>query len=207
MLINEVNNYCELSGEVSGGVFFSHEVFGESFMTFPLKVGRLSGISDTVNVIASEKLLCDFPVKEGDKVAVKGQFRSYNNYSGVGNRLVLSAFAKIIEEAEGNDADINSVILRGFLCKEPVYRITPFGREICDILLAVNRIHNKSDYIPCIAWGKNAKEASLLKVGDHITVSGRIQSREYKKRLENGETEIKTAFEVSVSTLELSEDK
>lgn len=202
MLINEVNNYCELSGTVAGGVFFSHEVFGESFMTFPVRIERLSGTDDIVNVIASEKLIAEFPVSEGMKIALKGQFRSYNNYSGIGNKLVLSAFAKVLEDAVEDEVDVNYVALNGFICKQPVYRVTPFGREICDILLAVNRIHNKSDYIPCIAWGKNAKTASGLSVGDRIVISGRIQSREYKKRREDGEIEIKTAFEVSVNTLE-----
>ena len=196
------NNYCEISGSVTGDISLSHEVYGEKFSTFSLKSERLSGISDTINIIFSENCPgCG--INSGDRVFVRGQFRSYNNYSGIGNRLILSVFAKEINLCgEEYENDVNVIMLNGYLCKPPVYRTTPFGREITDILLAVNRMHNKSDYIPCIIWGKSAREASLFSVGDRITVFGRIQSREYRKKLENGETALKTAFEVSVNKME-----
>ena len=196
------NNYCEISGAVASDISFSHEVRGEKFSAFALKSERLSGICDTVNVIFSEN--CPGGgIKKGDRIFIKGQFRSYNNYSGVGNKLILSVFAKEINFcADTYEKNVNTVILNGYLCKPPVYRTTPFGREITDILLAVNRMHNKSDYIPCIIWGKSAREAALFSVGDKLTVFGRIQSREYKKKHEDGGEEVKTAFEVSVNRME-----
>ena len=196
------NNYCELSGIVFGEIRLSHEVYGEKFNTFILEVERLSGIKDYINIIFSENCPGG-SVNPGDMIFVKGQFRSYNNYSGTGSRLLLNVFAKELMLCENDEREnINYIMLNGYLCKPPVYRITPFGREITDILLAVNRIHNKSDYIPCIIWGKNASSASELKVGDNITLHGRIQSREYKKRLENDEVISKIAYEVSVNKFE-----
>jgi primosomal replication protein N len=140
--------------------------------------------------------------KIGDKVKITGQFRSYNNYTDVGNKLILTLFAKTIEKAE-DERYLNEIILNGFLCKEPVYRTTPFGREITDIILAVNRPFGKSDYIPCIAWGRNAKFARNLSVGDNIEINGRIQSREYQKKISDTEVVTKTAYEVSVTAINI----
>ncbi len=209
MFSNESNNYCEISGRVIDNPEFSHEVSNEKFYKFGIEVKRLSGTNDCVNVLMSERHISDsLDLNEDSYVYIKGQFRSFNNYSGIGNKLILSVFVKeiynIYNEEEYNK---NSVILTGFLCKEPVYRVTPFGREITDILLAVNRIHNKSDYIPCIIWGRNAKEASAMTTGNKIKIYGRIQSRDYKKKLENDEIVNKTAFEISVSKLEKEEEE
>ena len=207
MFSRELNNYCEVSGTVMAAPMFSHEVSGEKFDKFILEIRRLSGTSDYINVIISERFIDEgLNLSENEKVYIRGQFRSYNNYNGEGSKLVLSVFVKdisnIYDELEEN---CNRILLNGFLCKDPIYRITPFGREITDILVAVNRIHNKSDYIPCIIWGRNAKVASLMKTGDRISLSGRIQSREYRKKLEDGETITKTAYEVSVCKIEEEE--
>ncbi len=203
MPIKELNNnYCELSGTVFSDISLSHETYGEKFYGFTLKSARLSGICDYLNVIFPESGF-EKSISSGDPVFIKGQFRSHNNYSSVGSRLVLSVFAKdMIRSEEMAEENINNIILNGFLCKPPVYRLTPFGREITDVLLAVNRLHNKSDYIPCIIWGSNAREAASLCVGDNITVYGRIQSREYKKKTDSGEILTKTAYEVSVNRIE-----
>lgn len=209
MLIKETeNNYAFISGTVESELTLSHEIYEEKFYNFKVKSQRLSDSFDIVNVTVSERLLNDnLNLSYGAKLDIWGQFRSYNNFSDVGNKLLLTLFAKDISEASFDSTDKNEIYLDGFICKPPVYRITPFGREITDILLAVNRIHNKSDYIPCIAWGRNAKFASNLNVGDRIKITGRIQSRDYQKKLDD-ETEItKTAFEVSVGKLELVKDE
>ena len=171
------NNYAEAVGELDSEFTYSHESYGECFYSFKVRIPRLSDSADIIVVTASERILCDEDYKVGDRIKITGQFRSYNNYGDVGNRLILTLFAKTMERAE-NEKYSNEIELNGFLCKPPVYRTTPFGREITDILLAVNRTHNKSDYIPCIAWGRNAKFAQRLEVGDNIAVSGRMQSRE-----------------------------
>lgn len=203
MPINEINNnHCELSGTVFSDITLSHEIYGEKFYTFVIKTERLSGVGDLINVIFSKNCIGS-GIKRGDFISVKGQFRSYNNPTGEGSRLVLSVFAKEMATGEEIGENVNHITLNGFLCKPPVYRLTPFGREITDILLAVNRIHNKSDYIPCIIWGIKAREASSLCVGDRLTVYGRIQSREYKKKTDDGETLVKTAYEVSVGRFEI----
>lgn len=209
MLIKETeNNYAFVLGTVESELTLSHEIYEEKFYTFKVKSQRLSDSFDTINVTVSERLLNEnLNLSYGAKLSIYGQFRSYNNFSSVGNKLLLTLFAKDISEASLESPDKNEIYLDGFICKPPVYRITPFGREITDILLAVNRIHNKSDYIPCIAWGRNAKFASNLNVGDRIRISGRIQSRNYQKKLDD-ETEItKTAFEISVAKLELIKDE
>lgn len=209
MLIKETeNNYAFISGTVESELTLSHEIYEEKFYTFKVKSQRLSDSFDLINVTISERLINDnLNLSYGAKLDIWGQFRSYNNFSQIGNKLLLTLFAKDISEASSESPDKNEIYLDGFICKEPVYRITPFGREITDILLAVNRIHNKSDYIPCISWGRNAKFASNLNVGDRIRISGRIQSRDYQKKLED-ETEItKTAFEVSIGKLELIKDE
>ncbi len=203
---NILNNEVELTGIVETDLKFNHEVYGEGFYSFILRVRRLSDISDLINVTVSERLLCDINLSEGDTVTVKGQFRSYNNYTETGNRLVLTVFARDINTLpeETNLKNPNSIFLNGFLCKKPVYRTTPFGREITDLLVAVNRAYNKSDYIPCIAWGRNARFASGLEVGENIKIHGRIQSREYQKKISETETITKTAYEISVSKMETS---
>lgn len=198
------NNYCEIIGTVCEEPVLSHEIYDEKFYIFKLKSKRLSDSCDYINVTVSERLIDNENLlNEGEKLIISGQFRSYNNFSSVGNKLILTLFAKDISAVTYDEEDKNEIYLDGYVCKEPVYRVTPFGREITDILLAVNRIHNKSDYIPCIAWGRNAKYASNLKVGDRIRLSGRIQSRDYVKKLDNGEEITKTAFEISIGKLDL----
>lgn len=198
------NNKVTLTGRIEEDPVFSHDFYGENFYTFKLITDRLSETSDRIPVILSEKFLYTNDLSAGNTVEVTGQFRSYNNYTDIGNRLVLSVFARNItpvsspEEAENP----NAIQLTGYICKAPVYRTTPFGREITDLLIAVNRAYNKSDYIPCIAWGLNAKYASVLSVGEKLRLTGRIQSREYKKKYDDETIETKTAYEVSISRLE-----
>ena len=199
------NNLAEVVGTVVSELFYSHEVYGETFWCFKLAVPRLSAEVDTLVITVSERLTAGVSLDVGDKIFVKGQFRSYNNLSNEGNRLLLTIFAKSIEDAEENDAITpNYIYLNGYICKPPIFRTTPFGREISDILLAVNRSYNKSDYIPCITWGRNAKFASTFNVGDNIKIWGRIQSREYQKKIDEDNVLTKIAYEVSVSKLECS---
>ena len=199
------NNKVTIGGTVASEPEFSHEVYDETFYTFMLNTPRLSEAHDIIKITISEKFLKAQPLRIGEYVTINGQFRSYNNFTNIGNRLILTVFVKSIEKLTNNtdcDKNINSIYLNGYICKKPVYRTTPFGREIADILLAVNRSYNKSDYIPCIAWGRNAKFAEYCDVGDNIIIRGRIQSREYQKRLSDTEVESKTAYEVSVSRLD-----
>lgn len=199
-----LNNEVELTGTVDSELKFSHEVYGEGFYSFTVKVMRLSDISDLINVTISERLLQNIVLNIGDTVSITGQFRSYNNYTESGNKLILTVFARdiCVNPQEVNFKNPNHIFLNGFLCKKPVYRTTPFGREITDILIAVNRAYNKSDYIPCIAWGRNARFAGNLEVGENIKIWGRIQSREYQKRISETETVTKTAYEISISKME-----
>lgn len=197
-----MSNNAELTGELVSEFLYSHESFGEVFYSFTVKVPRLSDSVDYINVTASSELITDCDYKIGDKLHICGQFRSYNNYSGVGSKLVLTLFAKALFLSPPDGEYINQVNLNGYICKSPVYRTTPFGREITDILLAVNRNHNKSDYIPCIAWGKNARIAKSFSVGDHITIIGRMQSRQYQKRIDDTSVMTKTAYEISVNKIE-----
>jgi len=200
-----LDNYrAEVVGSVASELFHSHEVYGEVFWCFKISVPRLSESFDQLMITVSERILGFSPIEVGDKILVKGQFRSYNNMSADGNRLILTIFAKSIEQIydETTIAAPNSIYLNGYLCKPPVYRTTPFGREISDILLAVNRSYNKSDYIPCITWGRNAKYAATLSVGDNVEILGRIQSREYQKKLDEENVLTKVAYEVSVSKIE-----
>lgn len=214
------NNYLTLVGKVTGEKKFSHEIYGESFYIFNLMIPRLSGNSDIIPITVSERLIKEDTLQEGNKLLVKGQFRSYNSYENERNRLILTVFAKDITELEDdNEEEIeenemvkkdmitNEVVLIGYICKKPIYRQTPFGREISDILLAINRAYNKSDYIPCIAWGRNARFAGGLEVGAHLQVSGRVQSREYTKKIGEEEVERRVAYEVSVSKIDLVEDE
>lgn len=198
------NNHAEVIGIVSDEPKFSHEIYGEKFYIFTLDIPRLSGTSDKVKIMVSDRLLADVEILTGDVIEVEGQFRSYNDYENGENRLVLTVFAKDIKKSdEDKEKNPNSLYLNGFICKEPVYRTTPFGREITDLLLAVNRSYNKSDYIPVIAWGRNARYCKNINIGDNIKVWGRIQSRIYQKHISEEEVIEKTAYEVSVSRMEM----
>lgn len=196
------NNKVCLKGEVVSKPEFSHEVFGEGFYEFMLKVARLSENYDIIPVTISEKLLGE-DTMVGKTICIKGQFRSYNKLLDGKSKLLLTVFAREIVNSL-DDENPNVAKICGYVCKEPIYRTTPFGREICDMLLAVNRAYNKSDYLPCIAWGRNARYIGNLSVGEKIDITGRIQSREYQKRLDNGEVEIRTAYEISISKVNLA---
>lgn len=203
------NNHLLLVGKVTSDKKFSHEIYGESFYIFDLEVARLSGNSDIIPITISERLILEKELEIGDKVAIEGQFRSYNSYENEKNRLILTVFAKDIkylsEEDEENYSEkvSNEVTLIGYICKKPIYRQTPFGREISDILLAVNRAYNKSDYIPAIAWGRNARFCQNIEVGTKVKITGRVQSRNYEKKFEDGTIQTRTAYEVSISSLEI----
>ncbi len=200
------NNHLVLVGKVTSEKVFSHEIYGESFYVFNLEVPRLSGNADIIPITISERLILEKELEIGDKVAIEGQFRSYNSYENEKNRLILTVFAKdirYISEEESSEKVSNEVTLIGFICKKPIYRQTPFGREISDILLAVNRAYNKSDYIPAIAWGRNARFCQNIEVGTKVKITGRVQSRNYEKKLADGTTQTRTAYEVSISSLEI----
>ncbi len=214
------NNHLLLMGKITSDKKFSHEIYGESFYVFDLEVARLSGNSDIIPITISERLITTEELSIGKKVLIEGQFRSYNSYENEKNRLVLTVFAKDIkfeaneeqeaEESEKEERVSNEVVLTGYICKKPIYRQTPFGREISDILLAVNRAYNKSDYIPAIAWGRNARFCQNIEVGTKVRITGRVQSRNYEKKLEDGTTQTRVAYEVSIGSLEIineEEDK
>ena len=202
------NNQVTVMGEIVSDFCFSHEIFGEGFYLVDMKVKRLSESYDIIPVMVSERLTDVNGDYKGMFVCVNGQFRSYNRHEERKNRLVLSVFAREIEfvDAVEESSKTNQIYLDGYICKEPIYRKTPLGREIADILLAVNRPYGKSDYIPCICWGRNARYAEHFQVGERCAVWGRIQSREYMKKLSETEVEKRIAFEVSVSKLELMEE-
>ena len=205
---NLSNNQASIMGTIEEGFALSHEIYGEKFYVTTVRVPRLSEAADYVRVMVSERLLTDNEYNVGDMVAVTGQVRSYNSYEEGGNRLVLTVFAMAIAPyEEGESRNPNTLYLNGYICKTPVYRTTPFGREITDLLLAVNRSYNKSDYIPIIAWGRNARFAKNLSVGDNVKIWGRIQSRTYQKRISDEETIEKTAYEVSINRMELVTDE
>ena len=191
-------------GEIASEFEFSHEVFGEGFYMLELLVKRLSDSFDRIPVMISERLIDVTKDYRGEFIQISGQFRSYNRHEEKKNRLVLSVFAREAVFAEATDDKIksNQIFLDGFICKPPVYRKTPLGREIADMLVAVNRPYGKSDYIPCISWGRNARFTANFEVGSRVQIWGRIQSREYVKRLEDDRKEKRTAYEVSVSKLE-----
>lgn len=201
------NNRVSIIGEVVSEFEFSHEVFGEGFYLVNVSVNRLSDMVDIIPLMISERLVDVTKDYRGRKIEVSGQFRSYNRHEEKHNRLVLSVFTRELKFVEEEDETIpvNQIFLDGFICKPPVYRKTPLGREIADLLLAVNRPYGKSDYIPCICWGRNARYASAFEVGGHVLIWGRIQSREYIKRTGENETEKRVAYEVSVSKLEYME--
>ena len=198
------NNTVSITGSISSEFRFSHEIFGETFYIVDISVERNSGVFDVVPVMVSERLIDVTNNNIGQKVKVFGQFRSYNHHGDDRNRLILNVFAKEIEFIDSDDDcdDSNKLFLDGFVCKPPVYRKTPLGREIADLLIAVNRPYGKSDYIPCICWGRNARYASAFQVGGHVLIWGRIQSREYVKKINEEETQKRTAYEISVSKLE-----
>ena len=205
------NNHLVLVGKVTSDKRFSHEIYGEKFYIFDLAVPRLSGNADIIPITVSERLLSINELTIDAKITVEGQFRSYNSYENEKNKLVLTVFAKDIKFIEDQESEIevtkdlvsNEVTLNGYICKKPIYRQTPFGREISDLLLAVNRAYNKSDYIPCIAWGRNARFCENIPVGTEVKIVGRVQSRSYEKKYEDGRVETKVAYEVSVSSLEV----
>ncbi len=195
-------------GEIVSDFTFSHEIYGEGFYMVDVSVERLSDSIDIIPLMVSERLLDVNGDYKGMYIVVNGQFRSYNRHEERKNKLVLSVFAREIEFVEeiGENTKSNQIFLDGYICKEPIYRKTPLGREIADLLLAVNRPYGKSDYIPCICWGRNARFASNFEVGARCAVWGRIQSREYMKKISEEQLEKRVAYEVSVSKLELMED-
>ena len=202
------NNQAVIAGEIISDFEFSHEVFGEGFYFVKLKVSRLSHSSDIIPLLVSERLIDVKQSHIGQFLEVRGQFRSHNKQESDKNRVVLFLFAKEIEMIDSaENRNPNEIFLDGYICKEPVYRTTPLGREIADVLLAVNRAYGKSDYIPCICWGRNARYAGNLSVGSRIQLWGRIQSREYQKQIGEGKVVDKVAYEVSASRMEYIEEK
>lgn len=201
---NHENNCVSIAGWVQEAPTFSHSLYGEAFYTFPLVVPRLSGVEDVLPVMAGERLLESLPCV-GQHLSVTGQLRSYNMQMEGRNRLLILVFARGIEEKR-EEAFCNDVLLTGFICKPPVYRMTPFSREIADLLIAVNRPYHKSDYLPVIVWGRNARFASGLAVGDKITVIGRMQSRTYQKNMPDGTAESRVAYEMSAAIIERAEN-
>lgn len=197
------NNKAHLIGKVFTEPVLNHEVYGEGFYNFYISVRRRSRVEDIIRATISDRLMLGKIPGVGDLIEINGQYRSYNNCAAEGSRLILTLFTREITYPEDENAEnINEIELAGYVCKRPVFRQTPFGREISDILLAVNRSYNKSDYIPCIAWGRNAAFSQMLCVGDKIKIDGRIQSREYQKRISEDEVITKTAFEVSIAKME-----
>jgi single-stranded DNA-binding protein len=210
---NAINNNITLVGVVEREPEYSHEVLGEGFYVFMLKRSRTSGNKDTLPVMISDRLVDIREIKVGQAVTVLGQIRSFNRHvDDVKSKLILSVFArelKILTQDATElpfEENINTVMLDAYICKSPIYRCTPKGREIADILVAVNRPYGKSDYIPCIAWGRNARFAGGLEVGEHIQIQGRFQSREYSKKISDNEVETRTAYEVSVSRIDYAEE-
>lgn len=203
------NNQVTIMGEIVSGFSYSHEIFGEGFYMVDVKVQRLSDSFDVIPMMVSERLIDVSADYRGYRVEVNGQFRSYNRHEERKNRLVLSVFAReisFVDEIE-ESAKTNQIFLDGYICKPPIYRKTPLGREIADLLLAVNRPYGKSDYIPCICWGRNARYANSFAVGERCSFWGRIQSREYMKKIDEDQVEKRVAYEVSVSKLEVEREE
>lgn len=210
------NNHLILMGKITSEKRFSHEIYGESFYIFDMEIPRLSDTSDIVPVTISERLIDENKFQIGKTAVIKGQFRSYNCYENERNRLILTVFAKDIifeediteeDEIEYKEKASNEVVLTGYVCKKPIYRQTPFGREIADVLLAVNRAYNKSDYIPTIAWGRTARFCQNMEVGTEVKIVGRVQSRTYEKKYEDGTSQTRVAYEVSIGSLEVISQK
>ena len=194
----ENNNHVLLKGKINKLPVYSHTVMGEGFFEMFVEVQRLSEEIDILPVTISERLISDFTI--GDEIGIAGQFRSYNKLEDGKSKLMLTIFVK--ELVDPNEvSEINQIYLVGYICKDPIYRTTPFGREICDVLLAVNRAYNKSDYLPCIAWGRNARFVRDLGIGEKLEVQGRIQSRKYQKRVDDNKSETRTAYEISLSSV------
>ncbi|MBQ3108288.1 MAG: single-stranded DNA-binding protein [Clostridia bacterium] len=194
-------NSATIAGSLVRELTYSHSIYGETFYDGLLAVPRLSGTEDILPFTVSDRLLKNVAICPGRFYSISGQMRSYNKHDSASNRLVLTVFARSIEALDAEECR-NEIELTGYLCKPPVYRKTPFSREIADLLLAVNRSYNKSDYLPCIAWGRNARFVSELPVGQHLRVEGRVQSRSYQKQLADGTVESRTAYEVSINTME-----
>lgn len=202
------NNIVKIGGRVISELEFSHEIYEEKFYRFYIETKRMSEISDKLPVIISERIINIEEIKIGSIIVVEGQFRSYNQIIDGRSKLVLSIFAKEFEKTEDEKVlTLNDATFIGYICKKPVYRKTPLGREIADVLLAVNRTYKKSDYIPCILWGRNAKYCEQVEIGDMIKLNGRIQSRSYEKKQEDGTVISKVAYEVSVSRLSIKRKK
>jgi len=202
------NNRVCIIGEIVSEFTFSHEVFGEGFYIANVSVNRLSDMVDVIPLMISERLIDVTKDYRGMKIEVAGQFRSYNRHEGTKNKLVLSIFVRELRFLEDDEmpeeqSKSNQIFLDGYVCKPPIYRKTPLGREIADILVAVNRPYGKSDYIPCIAWGRNARFCQNIEVGTKVKITGRVQSRNYEKKFEDGTTQTRTAYEVSISSLEI----
>jgi single-stranded DNA-binding protein len=202
-----LNNKIYLEGKVISELQFSHEMYGEGFYNFNFEVQRLSDATDVLIITVSERLITGMDVSIGAELVVEGQLRSYNKFVDGANRLILTVFARDVRELKERSKNPNQIFLDGFICKAPVYRTTPFGREIADMLLAVNRLYNKSDYIPTIAWGRNSRFCKSLEVGDNIRIWGRLQSREYQKKVTDTDVVKKIAYEVSISKMERVTDE
>ena len=205
--MEELGTYLHLSGVISQSPTYGHEVFGEKFYYATLSVPRLSGAEDLLPITLSERLMEGVPLELGAPLTIEGQLRSYNKVIEGAGRLLITAFAQRILNCEEDEENPNRVQLTGALCKPPSYRTTPFGREIADLMLAVNRSYGKSDYIPCITWGRTARYAANLKIGDRVQLVGRFQSRAYQKQLPDGTALNKVAYEVSVSRLSTVRDE
>ena len=206
------NNQVNIIGEVVSEFKFSHEVFGEGFYLVDVSVNRLSEMVDIIPLMISERLIDVTKDYKGMKIEVSGQFRSYNRHEETRNKLILSIFVRELQFIDDDDmpedqSKSNQIFLDGFVCKPPTYRKTPLGREIADILIAVNRPYGKSDYIPCIAWGRNARYAAGIEVGGHLQIQGRVQSREYTKKINDEEVEKRVAYEVSVCKIDVINDE
>ena len=215
--MQKTNNNACISGVIAEKFCYSHQIYGEKFYTSTVDVERKSGVIDSVPIMVSERLadvgsllVGDGSVTDkwvGERVYIYGHFRSFNKHDGNRNHLILHLFAREFFCIDDIGQDENRIELDGFICKDPIYRKTPYGREICDILLAVNRPYGKSDYIPCICWGRNSRFASGLEAGTRLKVQGRIQSREYFKEISEGYSERRTAYEVSISQMEVVESE
>lgn len=203
--VEKGNNRVYVRGEIVSTARYSHEIYGEGFYEMDVMIKRLSGQADVLPITVSERLIQEKDLQLGKTISAIGQFRSYNKLVDNKSKLMLTVFARDIVENEENK-NPNSITLSGYVCKEPVYRTTPFNREIADVLLAVNRAYNKSDYIPCIAWGRNARFVKNLQVGDFLTINGRIQSREYQKKFSEDDVRTMTAYEVSINKLSTEEE-
>ena len=201
MNLKEDTNIVNLRGELGEELAFSHEIFGEKFYSAKIKIHRLSDTYDILPITISERLLQEIDLNKNNLVDVVGQLRSYNKNIDNRNKLVLTVFARELNLVKEEAKDPNSIFLDGYICKDPIYRKTPLGREITDLLVAINRPYNKSDYIPSIVWGRNAKFAKNLELGDRVQMWGRVQSRDYEKKLEDGTIEKRVAYEVSISKI------